>query len=91
MAIAELVDTEPESARRPKHLPIASLRAQVAVVRALADQVDWLSRVGETDGLPEQLIEELAKLGCRLLEEASSLAGNSRPAEESGVFARSYP
>jgi hypothetical protein len=87
MSVAPLIDLEPRSVRRPKHLPLAALRSQVAVVRALADEVDSLSRLGDADGLPDQLIEELARLGCRLLDQASVLAGTVRP-EDSGVFAR---
>ena len=54
--------------------PVSHLRSQLAVVRALADQVDCVSEGGEDGGLRDQLIEELARLGCRLLEEADSLA-----------------
>lgn len=87
MSVAPLIDLETRSTRRPKHLSLTGLRSQVAIVRALADEVDSLSRIGEADGLPEQLIEELARLGCRLLDQASALAGTVPP-EDSGVFAR---
>jgi hypothetical protein len=68
-----------------KHL--GRLRSQVAVVRALADEVECLSRVGDADGLGDQLIEEMVRLGYRLLETAGALAGPSPP-EDSRVFAR---
>ncbi len=56
---------------------LARLRSQVAVVRALADQVEYLTRPGRTDELRDQVIEEMARLGCLLLEAAGSLAGAS--------------
>jgi hypothetical protein len=68
-----------------KHL--GRLRSHAAVVRALADEVECLSRTGDAAGLRDQLIEELARLGCRLLETAGTLAG-SPPPEHSGVFTR---
>ena len=68
-------------------LRLARLRSQVAVVRALADHIDHLARPADTQGLGEQVIEEMARLGCRLLEVAGSLA-RSPCHEESGVFAR---
>lgn len=63
------------------------LRSQVAVIRALADEIEVLARPKDADGLSEQIIEEMARLGCRLLEAAASLAEPRRP-EDSGVFAR---
>lgn len=67
-----------------------SVRPQIAVVRALADQVEQLSHTGLADELRAQLVEELARLGCRLLEEAGSLASSVAP-EDSGVYARHTP
>jgi hypothetical protein len=67
-------------------LRLAELRAQLAVVRTLADHIEHLARPGDTEGLGEQLVEEMARLGCRVLEAAAALAG-AYP-EESGVFAR---
>jgi len=66
---------------------LARLRAQAAVVRALADHVEYLARSGDADGLSSQVIEEMARLGCRLLEAAGALAESQCP-EQSGVFAR---
>ena len=68
-------------------LRLARLRSQAAVVRALADHVEHLSRAGEADGIGDQLIEEMARLGCRILEAAGSLA-RAPHVEDSGIFAR---
>lgn len=66
---------------------LARLQSHAAVVRTLADQVEHLSRAGDADGIGDQLVEELAQLGCRLLETAAALAQPQAP-EHSGVFAR---
>ena len=55
-------------------LRLARLRAQVAAVRSIADHVDYLARAADEDGVGEQLVEEMARLGCRLVEAAGSLA-----------------
>jgi hypothetical protein len=68
-----------------KHL--GRLRSHAAVIRSLADEVECISRAGDAEGLGEQLIEEMARLGCRLLETAATLT-ESLPPENSGVFAR---
>jgi hypothetical protein len=75
-----------EDGRLEAELRLGRLRSQAAVVRALADHVEHLSRAGDSDGIGDQLIEEMARLGCRLIEAAGTLAG-SHP-EDSGVFAR---
>ena len=49
-------------------LRFTRLRSQVAVVRALADHVEYLARPRSSDALAGQLIEELARLGACLLE-----------------------
>ncbi len=63
------------------------LRAQVAVVRTLTEQIDRFARPENTDQLTEHIVEEMARLGCRLLEAAASM---TRPpsAGESGVVVR---
>jgi len=86
--VPSLAALEPGDDRRlAAELRLAHLRPQAAIVHALADQVERLSRVGDADGLGEQLIEEMTLLGCQLLEAASSLTRSSRR-EESGIFAR---
>ena len=68
-------------------LQLARLRSQVAVVRTIADEVEHLTRPRDADGVRAQLVEEMARLGCRLLEAAASLTEPPR-SEDSGVFAR---
>lgn len=66
---------------------LVRVRSQVAIIRTLADHIETLSRVADADAVAEQVIEELARLGCRLLETAAALAGPPPP-EDSGVFER---
>jgi hypothetical protein len=73
--------------RLAAELRLARLRSQLAVIRTLADHVEHLARPQDTDGLGQQIIEEMARLGCQLLEAAASLT-QSRRSDESGVFAR---
>jgi hypothetical protein len=68
-------------------LRLARLRAQAAVVRTLTDHIEQLTRPGNADGLSWQLIEEMARLGCRLLEAAAWMTKSPR-SEDSGVFTR---
>jgi hypothetical protein len=75
-----------DDGRLTAELRIAELRGHLAVVRALADQLERLVRPGNTEGLHEQLVEEMARLGCRIFEAAAALT-KSHP-EDSGVFAR---
>ena len=56
---------------------LAGLRSQAAVVRALADQVEHLSRAADAEGVDHQIIEEMARLGCRLLEAAAAFLNAS--------------
>jgi hypothetical protein len=76
-----------DDGRLAAELWLARLRSHAAVVRALADHVEYLARAGDADGIGNQLIEEMAQLGCRLLETAGTLARSQDPAD-SGVFAR---
>jgi hypothetical protein len=66
---------------------LVNLRSQVAVVRTLADQVEQLSRAADFDGPGAQMVEEMARLGCRLIDAAAALADASQ-LEDSGVFKR---
>jgi hypothetical protein len=68
-------------------LRLARLRTQVAVVRTLADQIELLVRPRHVSGLGDQLIEEMARLGCQVLEAAAELTRSPAP-EDSGVFNR---
>jgi|HubBroStandDraft_5_1064220.scaffolds.fasta_scaffold70307_2 hypothetical protein len=73
--------------RLSAELQLARLRSQAAVVRTITDEVDHLARMRDGDGLRGQLVEEMARLACRLLETSASLAGAGH-SEGSGVFAR---
>jgi hypothetical protein len=57
------------------------VRTQVAAVRAVADHAEQLAQAAAVDRLTEQLVEEMARLGCRLLEAAVSLADATRRPE----------
>jgi hypothetical protein len=54
--------------RLPAELRLARLRSQLAVIRTLADHIEHLARPQDADGLGHQIVEEMARLGCRLLE-----------------------
>jgi hypothetical protein len=80
----------PDHARLELEVRLERLASQVAVVRTLADNVETLARLTRAGGLEKQLVEEMARLGCRLLETAATLAAlPEASSEESGVFARS--
>ena len=78
---SEIVGVEPRfdwveanDNRRPTENPgFARLRAQAAIVRCLADCIARIPGRADTNGLRTQLIEEMARLGCLLLEGAASL------------------
>ena len=65
---------------------LARLRSQLAVVRSVADHLEHLTCSEDIACLGDQLREEMALLGCRLVEAAETLA-EPRP-HESGVFLR---
>jgi hypothetical protein len=69
-------------------LELARLRAQVAIVRTLADHIEHFARPGDAEGLSDQLIEEMARLAHRLLVATASMPESAR-AEDSGIFSRS--
>jgi hypothetical protein len=64
---------------------LVRLRSQVAIIRTLADDVD--AGTVDAGAMADQVIEEMARLGCRLLEMAATLATAAAP-EDSGAFAR---
>jgi len=67
---------------------LAGLRRQAAVVRTIADHVGELARPRDAEGLRAQLVEEMTRLGCRLLEAAAALSESPRR-PDSGILARS--
>jgi hypothetical protein len=73
--------------RLASELRVVHLRTQAAIVRTLADHVERFARVEDMDGLGDQLAEEIARLGCRLLDAAASMTMVSAE-EASGVFLR---
>jgi hypothetical protein len=68
-------------------LRAAAVRQQVALVRALADEVERGTLATCVDGqaLREQLAYELARLGCQTLEAAAKLVMDLDAVEESGI------
>ena len=52
---------------------VVRLKTQVAVVRTLTDQIELLASPRHEDGLREQFVEEMTRLGCELVEEAAEL------------------
>lgn len=66
----------PPPVARAKTLRLASVRSQAAFVRSLLDEVERLAPAGADPALTDQLVEELARLGCRCLDAASSLAAD---------------
>jgi hypothetical protein len=68
--------------------PATPTRQQLAVVRALADEVErCVAHPAAARAMREQLAQELARLGCRSLEAAASMAANPEDAHASGVYA----
>jgi hypothetical protein len=68
-------------------LRLARPRAQAAVVRTLTDHIEHLVRPRDADRLSWQIIEQMAPLGCRLLEAAAWMK-TSTGSEDSGGFTR---
>jgi hypothetical protein len=66
-----------------EELRLGATRQQVAVIRALADEFErCLLRSGAVQTLREQLVHELARLGCRSLETATAMAKTPVNAED---------
>ena len=68
---------------------LARLRSQAAAVRTLLDELDRvLPAAGVSLGedapicLQEQLVEEVARLGCRLIESAATMTGVVPPSDD---------
>jgi hypothetical protein len=80
----ELLDAE---------LKVREVREQIAVARSLLDAVDGLVPVSEPEhpSVPEQAdlaVEELARLGCKIVELASHLSRTRAPISTLSVVSR---
>jgi hypothetical protein len=53
--------------------PMSSVRNQAALLRTLLDEVERVAPPGVDEAVCEQLVEELARLGCRCIELARAL------------------
>jgi hypothetical protein len=76
-----------DDGRLDAELRVVRLRTQVAVVRTLADEIECVVSPHQLHGLSDQLVEEMARLGRRLFEEAAELTRSPGP-EDTGVFHR---
>ncbi len=76
----------PDDALLREELRCLAARQQAAVVRALADQLALVSPGQASGNLREQLAEQLARLGCRILEAAATISERTVPAPASGVL-----
>lgn len=65
---------------------VLAVRKQTAVVMALADELEHLAPWRPTSTLRQQLVEELARLGCRILETAATLSRTTEPGPVSGIL-----
>lgn len=65
-------------------LVLGLLRSQVAVVQSIADRIEQIARPRHAARLRTQLAEEMARLGCHLLEAAEALIEPSR-SEDRGI------
>jgi hypothetical protein len=71
-----------------EELRCLAVREQAAAVRDLIDRVEGLAPRGVHGSLRAQLVEELASLGCRMLEVAACVSESVDPnAEGSGLHA----
>lgn len=66
--VSSLASTAPRAA-------IAAVRSQAAFLRSLLDEVERLAPASSAhhESVSDQIIEELARLGCRTIEAASLL------------------
>ncbi len=76
-----------DDAQISAELCLARLRAQVAVVRTLADHIERFASPGNADGMTRQILDETARLGRRLCEAAASIPATPRD-RDSGTCAR---
>jgi hypothetical protein len=62
------------------HQLVVSARTQAAIVRALVDEFDHTTADGSAEPwMQAQLIEELARLGCRIMDLAAALTVSCPP------------
>jgi hypothetical protein len=67
-------------------LRLVATKRQVAIVRALVDELERCLARGGATAAREQLVHELARLGRKTLETAAALSTKTAPTEEkSGV------
>ena len=73
MNTARLLIPSPSVAPASEARSFTTVRSQAAFVRALLDEVERVIPQESDDLVTEQLVEELARLGCRFLDVASKL------------------
>lgn len=74
---------------RPRRERLDSVaREQAAQMRSLADRVEQLTSTGSNASLYVQLIEEIVRVSCGILEAAVCLSALIDAAQESGVLPR---
>jgi hypothetical protein len=73
----------PKKPSRPTEAASLSLLSQTALVHALLDEVERAARTGNASIAGDQLVEELARLGCRCLDVAGDLSEALEAAPES--------
>jgi hypothetical protein len=81
MNVAISMPPPPSRCRLREDAPFSPIRAQAASLRALLDEVERAVPHGGAHGLHAQLVEELARLGCRFLVAASALSTVVDPGE----------
>src|SRR5262249_31148477 len=69
----QLVEDSMRTLQEVTQPSVTSVRSQAAFVRALLDDVERLQPAEARGPLSEQLLEELARLGCRCIELAARL------------------
>ncbi|WP_394835516.1 hypothetical protein LVJ94_01140 [Pendulispora rubella] len=82
--MAIMVQSPYSHAHRANEDATAEVRIQIAVLRTLLDEVEQLvppsGMQGSQRAASRQLAEELARLGCRMIELATEMATAEKPA-----------
>lgn len=73
MNAAQHLIPPPSTTRLSRTRYVSRVRSQAAFVRALLDELERVSPPSADDTVSEQLIEEIARLGCRCIEIAGAL------------------